>query len=133
MPCNPRNRGGRYAGTGSHAYRQSPFAGGGRVAQQRRHTGRLDRRQPAYQAGQRHALLQPPVQPGSARRCAVLGKSRMMADESMADVAPSPPNTLPRPDGELEQLQRVWKRPTGWRALTVVNNNHVGLLYIGTA
>ncbi|HWK71077.1 MAG TPA: cbb3-type cytochrome c oxidase subunit I [Burkholderiaceae bacterium] len=57
----------------------------------------------------------------------------MMADESMADVAPSPPNTLPRPDGELEQLQRVWKRPTGWRALTVVNNNHVGLLYIGTA
>src|SRR5690606_2221090 len=57
----------------------------------------------------------------------------MMADESMADVAPAPPNTLPRPDGELEQLQRVWKRPPGWRALTAVNNNHVGLLYIATA
>lgn len=43
------------------------------------------------------------------------------------------PNPLPRPEGELEQLQRVWRRPSGWRALTVVNNNYVGLLYIGTA
>jgi cytochrome c oxidase subunit I+III len=43
------------------------------------------------------------------------------------------PNALPRPQGELEQLQRVWERPKGWRALTVVNNNRVGLLYIGTA
>src|SRR5690606_23764350 len=43
------------------------------------------------------------------------------------------PNGLPGPQGELEQLQRVWDRPKGCRALTVVNNNRVGLLYIGTA
>ncbi|MFW7341581.1 cbb3-type cytochrome c oxidase subunit I [Pollutimonas sp. H1-120] len=44
-----------------------------------------------------------------------------------------PPNPLPRPEGELEQMRRIWQRPRGWRAVTVVNNNHVGLLYIGTA
>ncbi len=43
------------------------------------------------------------------------------------------PNPLPRPEGELEQLRRVWQRPKGWRAITVVNNNYVGLLYVGTA
>ncbi|MBO9353532.1 cytochrome ubiquinol oxidase subunit I [Bordetella petrii] len=43
------------------------------------------------------------------------------------------PNALPRPAGEREQLERLWRRPTGWRAITVVNNNYVGLLYIGTA
>ncbi|OZI17718.1 cytochrome ubiquinol oxidase subunit I [Bordetella genomosp. 7] len=43
------------------------------------------------------------------------------------------PNPLPRPEGEREELERIWRRPTGWRAITVVNNNYVGLLYIGTA
>ncbi|WP_230665229.1 cbb3-type cytochrome c oxidase subunit I, partial [Bordetella petrii] len=43
------------------------------------------------------------------------------------------PNPLPRPDGERERLERIWRRPTGWRAITVVNNNYIGLLYIGTA
>ncbi|MFJ3460013.1 cbb3-type cytochrome c oxidase subunit I [Achromobacter spanius] len=43
------------------------------------------------------------------------------------------PNALPRPEGERQQLERAWKRPTGWRALTVVNNTSIGLLYIGTA
>ncbi|SIT30346.1 cbb3-type cytochrome c oxidase subunit I [Achromobacter sp. MFA1 R4] len=47
--------------------------------------------------------------------------------------APPLPNPLPRPEGEREQLERAWKRPTGWRALTVVNNTSIGLLYIGTA
>ncbi|ANN77462.1 cytochrome c oxidase subunit I [Bordetella flabilis] len=40
---------------------------------------------------------------------------------------------LASPEEGLAQLRRVWRRPTGWRALTVVNNNYVGLLYIGTA
>ncbi|PND34601.1 cytochrome ubiquinol oxidase subunit I, partial [Achromobacter pulmonis] len=44
-----------------------------------------------------------------------------------------PPNPLPRPDGELQGLERAWRRPTGWRALTVVNNTSIGLLYIATA
>jgi cytochrome c oxidase subunit I+III len=43
------------------------------------------------------------------------------------------PNTLPRPAGELERLEAVWKTPRGWRFLTSVNNTSIGLLYIGTA
>lgn len=37
------------------------------------------------------------------------------------------------PEEGLAQLRRVWRRPTGWRAVTVVNNSYIGLLYIGTA
>lgn len=43
------------------------------------------------------------------------------------------PNPVPRPPGELELLKQVWRRPSGIRSLTVVNNTHIGLLYIGTA
>jgi cytochrome c oxidase subunit I+III len=43
------------------------------------------------------------------------------------------PNSLPRPPGELEQLERVWKTPTGLKFLTSINNTTIGLLYIGTA
>jgi cytochrome c oxidase subunit I+III len=43
------------------------------------------------------------------------------------------PNELPRPQGELEQLQKVWERPRGWRSLTQVNNTAIGLWYIGAA
>ena len=43
------------------------------------------------------------------------------------------PNSLPRPAGELEELHRLWQRPRGIRALTVINNNYVGILYVGAA
>ncbi len=43
------------------------------------------------------------------------------------------PNALPRPEGELERLQEVWKRERGWRVLTQVNNTVIGLWYIGAA
>lgn len=43
------------------------------------------------------------------------------------------PNPLPRPPDEEQKLLDIWQRPRGWRAITVVNNTHVGLLYIGTA
>jgi cytochrome c oxidase subunit I+III len=43
------------------------------------------------------------------------------------------PNPLPRPPGEREELERVWRRPRGVRILTAVNNTHIGLFYIGTA
>ncbi|NVM79910.1 cytochrome c oxidase subunit I+III [Duganella sp. SG902] len=45
----------------------------------------------------------------------------------------STPSSLPRPEGELEELERVWRTPRGWRFLTTVNNSTIGLLYIGTA
>ncbi|MVW79866.1 cbb3-type cytochrome c oxidase subunit I [Bordetella sp. 02P26C-1] len=43
------------------------------------------------------------------------------------------PNPLPRPEGEEAALERVWQRPSGFRALTVVNNTYIGILYIATA
>ena len=43
------------------------------------------------------------------------------------------PNRLPRPEGEREALERVWKPPAGWRRLSAVNNSHIGVYYIGTA
>ncbi|HEY9280767.1 MAG TPA: cbb3-type cytochrome c oxidase subunit I [Eoetvoesiella sp.] len=56
-----------------------------------------------------------------------------MPEDKRAVQTHTLPNPLPRPEGELQQLRRAWQRPTGWRAITVVNNTHVGLLYIGTA
>ncbi|WP_373987387.1 cbb3-type cytochrome c oxidase subunit I [Duganella sp. BuS-21] len=46
---------------------------------------------------------------------------------------PPLPSSVPRPDGELEQLERIWRTPKGLRFLTTVNNSTIGLLYIGTA
>ena len=43
------------------------------------------------------------------------------------------PNSLPRPPGEYEALERAWRRPSGWRALTAVNNTRIGRLYLATA
>ncbi|WP_342116846.1 cbb3-type cytochrome c oxidase subunit I [Pseudoduganella sp. OTU4001] len=45
----------------------------------------------------------------------------------------STPNHLPRPSGEYEALERAWRRPTGWRALSAVNNTRIGRLYLATA
>jgi cytochrome c oxidase subunit I+III len=38
-----------------------------------------------------------------------------------------------RPEGEEEELKRIWCAPKGWEYLTVVNNNYVGIYYLGTA
>ncbi len=43
------------------------------------------------------------------------------------------PNPLPRPEGELAELERVWATPKGWRIVTAVNNTVIGIFYIGTA
>ncbi|HEX7984362.1 MAG TPA: cytochrome c oxidase subunit I [Duganella sp.] len=43
------------------------------------------------------------------------------------------PSSLPRPAGEREQLERIWRTPRGLAFLTTVNNTNIGLLYIGTA
>ncbi|HEX7054322.1 MAG TPA: cbb3-type cytochrome c oxidase subunit I [Burkholderiales bacterium] len=43
------------------------------------------------------------------------------------------PNPGTRPPGELDELRRIWRTPRGLRFLTVINNNYVGVLYVGTA
>ena len=43
------------------------------------------------------------------------------------------PNKGRRPAGEEEELRRIWCKPKGWEYLTVVNNNYVGIYYLGTA
>jgi cytochrome c oxidase subunit I+III len=43
------------------------------------------------------------------------------------------PSTLPRPPGELEELKRLWNPPRGLRFITVINNNYIGVLYVGAA
>ncbi|WP_225766876.1 cytochrome c oxidase subunit I [Inquilinus sp. Marseille-Q2685] len=43
------------------------------------------------------------------------------------------PNPEPRPEGEEDQLLRIWARPRGWRILSDVNNITVGIAYLGAA
>ncbi|GAD58699.1 cbb3-type cytochrome c oxidase subunit I [Brevundimonas sp. BAL450] len=38
-----------------------------------------------------------------------------------------------RPEGELEALEKVWCGPKGWGWFTAINNNYVGILFIGAA
>ncbi|MDP3671215.1 MAG: cbb3-type cytochrome c oxidase subunit I [Telluria sp.] len=56
-----------------------------------------------------------------------------MMPEPVAHPPASLPSSLPRPAGELERLEQVWRTPRGWRFLTSVNNTNIGLLYIGSA
>ena len=51
----------------------------------------------------------------------------------MSDADHSFPSQLPRPPGELEQLKKLWDPPRGIRFLTVINNNYIGVFYVGTA
>ncbi len=43
------------------------------------------------------------------------------------------PNPRPRPPGEPETLARIWAPPRGLAFLTVVNNNYIGVFYVGAA
>jgi len=43
------------------------------------------------------------------------------------------PNPAPRPEGEEEELLKIWATPKGWRLPTAVNNTVIGLLYLGAA
>ncbi|WP_299309044.1 cbb3-type cytochrome c oxidase subunit I [uncultured Croceicoccus sp.] len=43
------------------------------------------------------------------------------------------PTQEPRPDGEVEELEKIWDNPRGWGLLTVVNNNYIGFFYVATA
>jgi cytochrome c oxidase subunit I+III len=43
------------------------------------------------------------------------------------------PTTEPRPEGELEELECVWCAPKGLDFIKAVNNNFVGIYYVGAA
>jgi cytochrome c oxidase subunit I+III len=43
------------------------------------------------------------------------------------------PNSLPRPEDELDILEKVWQPLSGWSFITVVNNTYIGLFYVGAA
>ncbi len=43
------------------------------------------------------------------------------------------PNALPRPPDELARLKAIWQPPRGLRFLTVINNNYIGVMYVGAA
>ena len=49
----------------------------------------------------------------------------------MSDRLEQLPNKGPRPEGELEELRRIWASPKGWQLPTAVNNTVIGTLYIG--
>jgi cytochrome c oxidase subunit I+III len=60
-------------------------------------------------------------------------RSDHASDRPPSRVPVTYPNPLPRPPGELEELERIWQPPRGIAFLTAVNNNFVGIWYIGTA
>jgi cytochrome c oxidase subunit I+III len=49
------------------------------------------------------------------------------------DPKPDLPNPLPRPDEELPLLEKIWRPPSGLSFITVVNNEYIGIFYVGTA
>ena len=51
----------------------------------------------------------------------------------MSIEGPQLPNPLPRPAEELALLERIWQTPRGLRFLTVINNNYIGVAYVGAA
>jgi cytochrome c oxidase subunit I+III len=47
--------------------------------------------------------------------------------------APRQINPTPRPEGEEEELLRIWATPKGWRLPSAVNNTVIGIFYLGIA
>jgi cytochrome c oxidase subunit I+III len=43
------------------------------------------------------------------------------------------PTQEERPPEEEKELRRIWCAPKGWEYLTAVNNNYIGIYYVGTA
>lgn len=43
------------------------------------------------------------------------------------------PTQEARPESEREQLEEIWCGPKGWQWITAINNNFVGVYYIGAA
>src|SRR5690606_9491477 len=53
---------------------------------------------------------------------------RMSADSPSTQISPTP-----RPEGEREELLKIWATPKGWKIFSAVNNTVIGVLYVGAA
>lgn len=53
--------------------------------------------------------------------------------ENRATPQPAPISPIPRPQGERGRLKLIWSTPRGLKLATAVNNDVIGLFYIGTA
>lgn len=49
------------------------------------------------------------------------------------EAPPKPISPTPRPEGEREELLRIWSTPKGWRLPSAVNNTVIGIFYVGIA
>lgn len=49
-------------------------------------------------------------------------------DQPTNQISPTP-----RPEGEKEELLRIWATPHGWRLPSAVNNTVIGVIYLGAA
>jgi cytochrome c oxidase subunit I+III len=43
------------------------------------------------------------------------------------------PTSGPRPEAEVKALETIWCAPKGWQWITAINNNYVGVYYVGAA
>jgi cytochrome c oxidase subunit I+III len=58
------------------------------------------------------------------------GRSETGFDPALYDRFPT---TGERPKGELQKLEEIWCAPKGWQWITAINNNYVGVYYVGAA
>src|SRR5690606_8412472 len=117
----------------SHPRRQPAEPGRRHPAQPSRHDDRVDRRQPVDQAGQPHAQLRSALGRGARPYRRLPGSAEVSEtgfDHSLYDRFPT---SGPRPEGELEKLEKAWRVPPRWGLLTEVNNNYVGFWYVAVA
>src|SRR5688572_24498520 len=135
MPCRPWHAGARLHRPRPHAARRAAFHRRRHIAAHPRKSGPVCRRRPTREARQHHAGI-PHFLGRAAQRAGGL-PAELEVRSGMAvrssELEPRYPNPAPRPKGELEELQRIWAPPKGWRLVTAVNNTVIGYFYVGTA
>ncbi|CAI08700.1 Cytochrome c oxidase, subunit I [Aromatoleum aromaticum EbN1] len=108
--------GGRHAGGALGDFRRDP----------------RDRRDRAVH--RRPARAAPRHDPAHGRRLAARPRDlRGGAHGALHAAMSALPNPGVRPEGEVDELRRLWRRPQGLRAVTVINNNYIGVFYVGAA